>query len=1639
MRIRARSRYRRRWGRTGRSHWARTGEWTYTLDNTDEDTDALGAGEKVTDTFTVASVDGTGAQVVITVTGADDAAVIGGDSTGAVTEDDADETEASGTLTVSDPDADQSAFTVQTKVGTYGTFALGEDGEWTYTLDNTDEDTDALGAGQKETERFTVTSVGGTTAQVVVTVTGADDAAVIGGDSTGAVTEDADETEASGTLTVSDPDADQSEFTAQTKVGTYGTFALGEDGEWTYTLDNTDEDTDALGAGEKVTDAFEVTSVGGTTAQVVVTVTGADDAAVIGGDSTGAVTEDADETEASGTLTVSDPDADQSAFTVQTKVGTYGTFALGEDGEWTYTLDNTDEDTDALGAGEKVTDTFEVTSVGGTTAQVVVTVTGADDAAVIGGDSTGAVTEDADETEASGTLTVSDPDADQSAFTVQTKVGTYGTFALGEDGEWTYTLDNTDEDTDALGAGEKVTDTFEVTSVGGTTAQVVVTVTGADDAAVIGGDSTGAVTEDADETEASGTLTVSDPDADQSAFTVQTKVGTYGTFALGEDGEWTYTLDNTDEDTDALGAGEKVTDTFTVASVDGTGAQVVITVTGADDAAVIGGDSTGAVTEDDADETEASGTLTVSDPDADQSAFTVQTKVGTYGTFALGEDGEWTYTLDNTDEDTDALGAGQKETERFTVTSVDEDTDALGAGQKETERFTVTSVGGTTAQVVVTVTGADDAAVIGGDSTGAVTEDADETEASGTLTVSDPDADQSEFTAQTKVGTYGTFALGEDGEWTYTLDNTDEDTDALGAGEKVTDAFEVTSVGGTTAQVVVTVTGADDAAVIGGDSTGAVTEDADETEASGTLTVSDPDADQSAFTVQTKVGTYGTFALGEDGEWTYTLDNTDEDTDALGAGEKVTDTFEVTSVGGTTAQVEVTVTGADDAAVIGGDSTGAVTEDDASAATASGTLTVSDPDANQSAFTAQTDVVGTYGTFTLGEDGGWRYTLDNEAADTNALGSGEKVTDTFTVASVDGTTAQVVVTVTGADDAAVIGGELTGAVTEDAEETGASGTLTVSDPDAGQSAFTAQTKVGTYGTFTLGEDGGWTYTLDNEAADTDALVAGQTETDTFEVSSVGGTVSQVVVTVTGADDAAVIGGDSTGAVTEDDASAATASGTLTVSDPDANQSAFTAQTDVVGTYGTFTLGEDGGWTYTLDNADADTDALGSGETGTDTFTVASLDGTTAQVEIVVRGANEAAVIDTTPAVEPDDEPAIIPIGDPENSAPRLPFGGDIGEPDQDPVQLPDSNGDELPAPEALLTMELRHETIFKDGFMLETGKPERNELKLISYWSMDKLYGNVLYDSAGDLQNAIFFAADGTPELVKPDAATEFGLRDGGAAARFDGNKATYIAIAHDDEFEVGTGTVMFWFNADDTRGKQVLFAKDAAGPGNHLKIGLDGASLEIRMQNAADSHSIATDDIIEAGAWYHLILSFGPDGMKLYVNGVQVGENAAAVGLQDNREPIVIGGSNHLNDDQSGDLSRLRVDDSFSGRIDEVMVYGRELDDRQALYLHERDATMFADSGSVLPASASTGEDWVWDAEAPEDGDAGADDILVRASEYVPVPDVPDWLMEVHETGFDDGYASELLAGTLVGLGVQGSRRSAGRRERNDTGELMG
>src|SRR5690606_26698020 len=162
---------------------------------------------------------------------------------------------------------------------------------------------------------------------------------------------------------------------------------------------------------------------------------------------------------------------------------------------------------------------------------------------------------------------------------------------------------------------------------------------------------------------------------------------------------------------------------------------------------------------------------------------------------------------------------------------------------------------------------------------------------------------------------------------------------------------------------------------------------------------------------------------------------------------------------------------------------------------------------------------------------------------------------TLTVSAVDGTEKAIVVTITGTNDAADITGTATGTVTEDGSLT-TGGTLDVTDVDDGESAFAEvapEALAGQYGTFTFNtETGAWTYALDNDAVQN--LPAGVEVTDTLTVSAVDGIEKAIVVTITGTNDAAEIGGTATGTVTED--GDLSTGGQLTVADVDTDESAF---------------------------------------------------------------------------------------------------------------------------------------------------------------------------------------------------------------------------------------------------------------------------------------------------------------------------------------------------------------------------------------------------------------------------------------------------------------------------------------------------
>ncbi|MGD1984053.1 MAG: DUF2341 domain-containing protein, partial [Chromatiaceae bacterium] len=113
--------------------------------------------------------------------------------------------------------------------------------------------------------------------------------------------------------------------------------------------------------------------------------------------------------------------------------------------------------------------------------------------------------------------------------------------------------------------------------------------------------------------------------------------------------------------------------------------------------------------------------------------------------------------------------------------------------------------------------------------------------------------------------------------------------------------------------------------------------------------------------------------------------------------------------------VTINIVATNDPAIIGGVDTGSLTEDSGAVGgylDAGGGLTATDPDNPDDTFTAATHR-GALGKLTIDGSGTWSYSVDNSLPGIQALAAGATVDDVITVTSIDGTTHDITITITG--------------------------------------------------------------------------------------------------------------------------------------------------------------------------------------------------------------------------------------------------------------------------------------------------------------------------------------------------------------------------------------------------------------------------------------------------------------------------------------------------------------------------------------------------------------------------------------------------------------------------------------------------
>ncbi len=226
------------------------------------------------------------------------------------------------------------------------------------------------------------------------------------------------------------------------------------------------------------------------------------------------------------------------------------------------------------------------------------------------------------------------------------------------------------------------------------------------------------------------------------------------------------------------------------------------------------------------------------------------------------------------------------------------------------------------------------------------------------------------------------------------------------------------------------------------------------------------------------------------------------------------------------------------------------------------------------------------------------------------------------MATADGTSQVLTVTMTGTNDPAVITGTSTAALTETNVAQSTSGALSATDVDS-PTTFVAQTNVagsGGFGTFSIDAAGAWTYTMDTAHNE---FAGGQIYTDTLAVTTADGTVQVLTVNMTGVNVPAVITGTATAALTESNVVQSTG-GALTATDVD-NPATFVVQTNAAGSngFGKFSIDAAGAWTYTMNTPH---DEFVGGQIYTDSITVTTADGTPQVLTVTMTGTDDPSVL-----------------------------------------------------------------------------------------------------------------------------------------------------------------------------------------------------------------------------------------------------------------------------------------------------------------------------------------------------------------------------------------------------------------------------
>ncbi|WP_447748815.1 VCBS domain-containing protein [Pseudomonas nicosulfuronedens] len=851
--------------------------------------------------------------------------------------------------------------------------------------------------------------------------------------------------------------------------------------------------------------------------------------------------------------------------------GNFGQLNLNDDGTYSFVVNSADPAIRALAANQSldVIFTYRIHDTGGLTdqAQLVITVVGVNDPPVVQDVSTnaqeaGGLNNTTAGLNPSGSIRTaySDPEGDPlniSALTYgpasgtvgQPLAGLYGSLTLDAQGNFSYVVDNNNATVQGLRTfNDTLIETYRYTVSDGkggfTTADFIFIIHGQNDTPIAANDgalaieaggtnngtpgqpaSDNALTNDADvdagdskslDGIALGVINAGGSFTQVAAGPVATE-GAYGTLTVNANGTYTYVVKDSLAAVQALKTGDTLVEVFTYRMHDTAGdssiAQITITIEGRYDAPVANDDinyavanldgsggrnptgnvitglgvlggAFGADTDVDAGDHMAVTSIAVGPEGAQVNTVAVtpgspQTIIGAFGTLVINADGSYQYFVDNTNPDIIALGPLAFALEAFTYQVTDD-------GSLSDQATLIILVRGQN-QPPDTVPDFGTAIEDGG-----LHNNVPGSNPSGNVLANDTDPDtittipqdvmhvvsfwagdgpipaDATVPGQSLRGQYGTLTLNDDGSWSYELDNSLAEVEALRAsGQTLQDKFTYLGAdiwgGATPGLLTITIDGRNDTPIASDDNAlaveaGGVNNGTPGIDPRGNVLDNDTDVDgvpygetksvvyftnQNGATVNAGnvlQGLYGKLTINADGSYEYRVDNDNPTVQAMRtAGEKLQEvfTYRLRDTAGATsdARLTVIVQGANDNPVARDDSNSATDQTPAPQATGNvlpndgdvdggDALTVTGIRTGQETTSGTTGstagivgqpIAGRYGTLILNADGSYTYSIDLSNREVlAAAGLGQVLKDyfTYTISDLAGATDDAVLTIT---------------------------------------------------------------------------------------------------------------------------------------------------------------------------------------------------------------------------------------------------------------------------------------------------------------------------------------------------------------------------------------------------------------------------------------------------------------------------------------------------------------------------------------------------------------------------------------------------------------------------------------------------